>query len=382
MVIKTITCHDVNNYGASLQAYALQKYLQQQGYDVEIIDYLPIYKTNRLNFFEYNRTQGRLNKIVQRIPFIKPLIGLYDHLRVPEHRQDFLFYKKKKAFNLFKKDKLICTNYVYRDIEDLKTVVPQADTYIAGSDQIWNVYARNGQDPAYYCDFAPENSRCISYAASFGTSDIPHDFKDFVSQHLKRFNSISVREKSGVSIVRDLGYQAIEVLDPVFLLQHKEWEKLCKCHHREKYLLVYDIDMNHPEVKKLSERIAKENNWKIYSINDFKLCPYADYNINNAGPVEFIEWIRDAQFIICTSFHGTAFSVIFNKQFYTFPLYKQNNNSRMEDFLVRISLSNHFVMKEVDNIDIIDYTKINDIIQQLVRKSQIWLNDNTQPKNL
>lgn len=382
MVIKTITCHDVNNYGASLQAYALQKYLQKQGHDVEIIDYLPVYKTNRLNFFEYNRTEGRLNKIVQRIPFTKPLIGLYDHLRKPERRLDFLFYKKKKAFYFFKKNNLNCTNQVYRDIKDLKTIVPQADVYIAGSDQIWNVYARNGQDPAYYCDFAPQSAHCISYAASFGTSDIPQNFRNFVSQQLKRFNSISVREKSGVNIVKDLGYQAIEVLDPVFLLHREEWEKLCKLHHDEKYLLVYDLDMNHPEVKKLSKRIAGENNWKIYSINDFKTCPYADYNINNAGPIEFIEWIRDAQFIICTSFHGTAFSVIFNKQFYTFSLYKQNNNSRMEDFLLKISLSNHFIKKEVGNIDFIDYTKINNIVQQYVRKSQIWLNDNICLKHI
>ena len=377
MVIKTITCHDVNNYGASLQAYALQKYLQKQGHEVQIIDYQPIYKINRLNLFEYNRTEGRLNKIVQKFKFIKPIIGLYDHLRKPGHRLDFLFCKKKRAFQFFKKHNLICTDHKYRDIKDLKVIVPLADVYIAGSDQIWNVYARNGQDSSFYCAFAPQNARCISYAASFGTNDIPKKFERFVSQQLKRFNSISVREKSGVEIVKSLGYQATEVLDPVFLLHREDWENLCRHHHDEKYLLVYDIDMNHPGVKMLSKRIAKENNWKIYSINDFKICPYADYNINNAGPIEFLEWIRDAQYIVCTSFHGTAFSVIFNKQFYTFPLYKQNNSSRMEDFLCKISLSNHFIKKEVViNLDIIDYTKINDIVQLYVRKSKTWLNKN------
>ena len=376
MQIKTITCHDVNNYGASLQAYALQRFLQKKGYDVEIIDYLPIYKSDRLNFFECNRTTGRIYSLLKILPFLKPLVGLIDHLKVPGHITDYKFIKRKKPFNLFKKNKLKCTRQTYRTLKDLQQNIPLADIYIAGSDQIWNSVGANGRDPSYYCAFAPKNTKCISYAASFGAFYIPQNQNDFVSRQLSRFSAISTREHSGVEIVEKLGYQAQEVLDPVFLLDKDEWETLCSnIHKKEKYLLVYDLDMNHPGVKRLCLELAKRNHWKIYSINDFRICPYADYNINDAGPIEFIEWIRDAQFVVCTSFHGTAFSMIFHKQFYTFPLYHGKNHARMVDFLHKMHLDSHFVREQIaySDLDSIDFKVVDDLLAQYKRNSREWL---------
>lgn len=378
MKIKTITCHDVNNYGASLQAYALQTYLQKLGHDVEIIDYLPTYKVDRLNFFGYNRMTGKLYHIAKIFIFLKPIIGLYDHLKTRKGRACLMFYKKRKPFKQFKKYFLNCTSYVYHDINDLKRNVPQADLYIAGSDQIWNSVSLNGRDPSFYCAFTTNNTPCISYAASFGTSYIPKEMQKFVSDQLKSFRSISVREKSGIKIINELGYNATEVLDPVFLLNKEEWNNLCNNHHNEKYVLVYDLDMNHPGIKRLSKEIAEKNNWKIYSLNDFNICPYADLNINNAGPIEFIEWIRDAQFVICSSFHGSAFSVIFQKQFYTFPLYKGNNHARMVDFLTKLSIADHYIKEYIDvnSINKIDYQKVQKQLNEYIEKSKFWLRSN------
>ena len=198
--------------------------------------------------------------------------------------------------------------------------------------------------------------------ASFGASYIPQDQSEFVSKQLSRFYAISTRERSGVEIVEKLGYNATEVLDPVFLLDKDDWERLCSDEHKkEKYILVYDLDMNHAGVKQLCLGLAKKNNWKIYSINDFRECPYADYNINNAGPIEFIEWIRDAQYVVCTSFHGTAFSILFHKQFYTFPLYHGKNHARMVDFLHKMNLDNHFVKEQIElsNLKAIDFDIID-----------------------
>lgn len=376
MQIKTITCHDVNNYGASLQAYALQCFLQRNGYEVEIIDYLPIYKSDRLNFFEYNRTSGKLFTILKYVPFLKPLVGLYDHLKVPGHITDYKFIGRKKPFNLFKRNHLKCSNLTYRTLEDLQKNLPLADVYIAGSDQIWNSVGFNGRDPSYYCAFAPKNTKCISYAASFGASYIPQDQSEFVSKQLSRFYAISTRERSGVEIVEKLGYNATEVLDPVFLLDKDDWERLCSDEHKkEKYILVYDLDMNHPGVKQLCLGLAKKNNWKIYSINDFRECPYADYNINNAGPIEFIEWIRDAQYVVCTSFHGTSFSIFFHKQFYTFPLYHGKNHARMVDFLHKMNLDNHFVKEQIElsNLKAIDFEIVDKLLAYYRQNSKQWL---------
>lgn len=321
---------------------------------------------------------GKLYNIAKMFIFLKPIIGLYDHLKTREGRACIKFYKKKKAFKQFKKCFLNCTSCIYHDINDLKRKVPKADLYIAGSDQIWNAVSLNGQDPSFYCAFITNNSPCISYAASFGTSYIPKEIQKFVSDQLKRFRSISVREKSGINIINELGYNATEVLDPVFLLNKEEWNNLCKNHHNEKYLLVYDLDMNHPGIEKLSKEIAKKNKWKIYSLNDFKICPYADLNINNAGPIDFIEWIRDAQFVICSSFHGSAFSVIFQKQFYTFPLYKGNNHARMVDFLTKLSIPDHFINEYIDvnSINTIEYQKVQKLLNGYINKSKCWLKSN------
>lgn len=379
MQIKTITCHDVNNYGASLQAYALQHFLQQKGFETEVIDYRPIYKSDRLKFFEYNRTEGRIFKLLTFLPFLKPIVGFMDHLRVPGHIKDFKFIPKKKLFNEFKKQYLNCTNLCYRTINDLQKNIPYADVYIAGSDQIWNSVGSNGHDPSYYCAFMPTKSKCISYAASFGASYIPEDKKEFVYSQLSRFSAISTREHSGVDIVNSLGYVAKEVLDPVFLLDRAEWESLCrKSHRQEKYLLVYDLDMNHPGVKSLCIELAKKNGWKIFSMNDFRICPYADYNINDAGPIEFLEWIRDAQFVICTSFHATAFSIIFHKQFYTFPLYHGKNHARMKDFLHKMNLGNHFIMDTIDqsHLSNVDFDKVDELLAQYKEDSKKWLLEN------
>lgn len=376
MQIKTITCHDVNNYGASLQAYALQSFLQKNGYDVEIIDYLPIYKSDRLNFFEYNRTNGKIFSLLKFLPFLKPLVGLIDHLKVPGHITDYKFIKRKKPFNSFKKNKLKCTEMTYRTLADLQKNPPIADVYIAGSDQIWNSVGTNGRDPSYYCAFVPDKSKCISYAASFGASYIPQELSGFVSSQLARFSAISTRERSGVEIVEKLGYKATEVLDPVFLLDREDWESLCsQVHKKEKYILVYDLDMNHPGVRKLCMELAERNKWKIYSINDFRVCPYADFNINDAGPIEFIEWIRDAQYVVCTSFHGTAFSILFHKQFYTFPLYHAKNHARMADFLHKMNLDSHFVKEQIDYDELtsIDFNAVDTLLAHFKQNSRQWL---------
>ena len=375
MKIKTITCHDVYNFGASLQAYALQTFLERQGHDVEIIDYLPDYRSDRMNFFEYRRKKGLIHGIVKRLPFLKPVIGLTDHLRNPLTRNDFLFRRRKQAFVNFKKEMLKCTIRTYKNERELESNVPKADLYIAGSDQIWNTIAPNGKDLAYYCHFVPTNIPCISYAASFGSNYIEKGFEDFVKENLSHFVSISIREHSGVEIVKKMGINAKEVLDPVFLLDTPDWLKLCKKKHAEKYILVYDLDMNHPGVKDLALSVAKNNNWKIYSLNDFHVCPYADYNINNAGPIEFLEWLYSAQFVISTSFHCTAFSVIFKKVFYTFPLYKQKNSARMSDFLSKMHLLNHYIENSLGNnaLSDIDFDEISLYLDEYKRTSIQWL---------
>lgn len=368
MKINTITCHDVYNYGASLQAYALMTFLQSQGHDVEIIDYLPHNKRRRYEYFKVAPT-GFFRKIVTYLPFMEPVLGLW------QNRYEWLGRKRKYNFDLFKKDSLVCTPRKYDSFEDLKSDRPSADLFIAGSDQIWNVYYDNGRDPSFYCAFEPDMQKRISYAASFGANNIPEDSVPFVKEMLSQMKAISVRESSGVAIVERLGLKAQNVLDPVFLLEPDAWKSMCRRERGEGYILVYDFLHNDPNVELLAKLLAKKYNKKIVSINDFRPLGYADENVNDAGPIEFLEYIKNADCVISTSFHATAFSVIFSRPFYTLPLVGHGNSSRMVDFLNMLSLDDRFVtdMNQFQEATEIDYDAVHGLINKQRKSSIDWL---------
>lgn len=370
MKIKTITCHDVYNYGASLQAYALQTFLEKLGHEVEIIDYLPDYKECRYDWFKIP-SQSRLHAF-SKVPGINKIFGLVCQ------RRSFKYYGRYKKFNAFKREYLHCTPMQYHNIEDLKNNPPLADLYIAGSDQIWNTKYINGTDPSYYCDFVDDKTKCISYAASFATSEIEPRWHNFVQEKLGNFSAISVRESTGESLAKSLGYEATTVLDPVFLLDKVEWNSLCQHERKGKYLIVYDFLRNDPRIKETCEKIANERNLKIYSLNDGGYTPWADMNIYDAGPIEFLEWIRGAEFVVSTSFHATAFSVIFQREFITFPLVGHKNSSRMEDFLSQFNLNSRFGGGKIYLQHKIDYEQILCLVRARQKQSRQWLINHIQ----
>lgn len=375
MKIKTITCHDVCNYGASLQTYALQKYVEELGHEVEIIDYLPNYKPPRhamTNFYN----SGYAAKVYRLAPWLRLPMAFIQNL------DQLKYQRRRKAFAKFKVQYLRVSPKAYTCNDDMtegemRHIVPEleADLYIAGSDQIWNPHYGNGIDPAYYCSFVNDSKKCISYAASFGLSKLPEKDIPFIKEHLKNFRSISVREQTGVNIAADLGFAATQVVDPVLLLSANEWEKICApCTEKDKYILVYDFLQNVPQVEILAKKIAKEEGLKIISLNDDKPSKYADKNVNNAGPEEFLSYIRNASHVLCTSFHATAFSVIFKKDFYTFPMKGHKNSSRMTDFLNSIGLGNRYIAEYLpERFKPIGYDSVSGMLSDEIERSKNWL---------
>lgn len=368
MKICTITCHDVYNYGASLQAYALMRYLNTLNHDTSIIDYKPEYLSRRYNC-KYIDPQSKYYKICQKYPLLYYLYILKNHIKfIP-------WYPRKKAFDKFTKDYLSLTPR-YNNFNELEKNPPVADLYIAGSDQIWNSLISNGKDPAFYLSFIKNKRIKSSYAASFGISSIPQEYKDFVKSQLINIEHISVREKTAVLIVEELGLKAKQVLDPVFLLDKDEWislmpQKITK----DKYLLVYDFVHDDPNIELLAHKIAEERNLKIYSINDYSKINYADKNISNAGPLDFLYYLYHADAIISSSFHATVFSIIFQKNFYTFQVARNKNKSRMVDLLQMFNLKDRFI----DNIDdykkheCINYDKLQEIISGKIDDSKTFI---------
>ena len=166
--IKTITCHDVYNVGAGLQAYALVTYLSSQGYDAEILNYKP----------EYLSRHYRLNT-VSNPKYDKPLIRQMYLLAKLPRRLRALRSRKKKEFDLFSRQYLPVTQKKFHSNEELCAASPFADAYIAGSDQIWNPLFKNGKDPAFYLDFVKRGKK-IAYAASFAVEELPLEMEEEV----------------------------------------------------------------------------------------------------------------------------------------------------------------------------------------------------------
>jgi hypothetical protein len=349
MKIKTITCHDVYNFGASLQAYALMKYLENLGHEVEIINYKPQYLTFSL-WSIGNKWKKNL--------FLRFIYYVYV---VPKR----LFQKKRREkFDLFTKRRLKLTSIKYSSIEHLKEDIPKADVYFAGSDQIWNTDSPNGKDPAFYLDFVPKESIKASYAASFSVSQISGAYFEFVKKNLKSFDFISVRENTGERILKSLEIEnGSVVVDPVFLIEREEWLKISNFQSKDKYIFVYDQE-NNPLIKEAAKKLAKLNNLKIYAIESLYPMSYAHKKITDAGPEEFLGLISNCEICLTNSFHCISFSLIFHKKFYLYKRKHQKVNSRMIDLLTYLELNNRIgdENSEIVNIDHINYDAVNELL--------------------
>lgn len=314
MKICIITCHNSDNHGARLQAYALVKHLRDLGNEVEIIDYRPPYMnpTYRVFYWPGSSIRGW---------------GRFFYYLVHRIRMK----RRHRVFVSFSNQFLPLTERVYHGIDDLRRYPPVADLYLAGSDQIWNTTFPNGTDPAFYLDFGPDDVRRESYAASFATEEILPSAIPFVKENLKRFDKITVRENSGLQILKKLGFHGEQKDDPVFLLSKNEWGALCDdTGQGKRYVLVYDF-FSDSRIKKKAKEVARHKKLQIFAV-----CPhyqwYADKNYVTAGPCTFLALIKNAACLITNSFHGIAFSMIFGTPF-VFVERPDGLNARMNDLI-------------------------------------------------
>lgn len=361
MKIKTITCHDVYNSGASLQAYALMKYLNKMGNEVEIIDYKPDYLSNHYKILSINNSKYEKNNIIKII---------YLTIKLPVR---LLALKDKKRYDEFREKYLNITDIRYTSNEELKKKIPEADMYICGSDQIWNCKFNNGKDPAFYLDFVPEEKIKVSYAASFATDNIDDKYKSIIKERIKKLDYIGVRETSALTILKDLDiHNGVQVMDPVFLIDKNDWNNIIyNIKSNEKYIFVYDFDKSEL-IREISIKIAREKKLKIYSV--FK-NNYSDKVIKRMGPLDFISYIKNAEFIISNSFHGTAFSIIFEKQFIVINR-KEQINTRMRDLLNTLNMENRLISENYNLDSIIkniDYKKVYLHLDEKIRLSKDYL---------
>ncbi len=359
MKIKTITCHDVCNTGASLQAYALAVYLKNLGHDVKIINYKPPYLGG--NYRLWGNVHDKYNK-----PFLREAYCL---AKLPS-RLKSRFGKRKKEFDSFTKQYLPLTKQVYTSNEELKANPPHADVFFAGSDQIWNTFFESGKDPAFYLDFAPKSSIKASYAPSFATESVVQEYRETVKKLLKNLDFISVRESSALKILSKMGTDGgVQVLDPVFLLEKTVWQELSKKWNnpeKKPYVLLYDFDRN-PKISNFAKEIAKKHGWNVVS---FLSNPFIKKDYSSEGPIAFLSLVENAELVISNSFHATAFSLIFEKEFFAFNR-NEKINIRMRDLLSLAGLQEKLENEKFK--DKTDYAKVNERLLKAVNESKEYI---------
>lgn len=363
MKIRTITCHDVYNLGASLQAFALQRFLESEGHNVEIIDYKPDYLSGHFKL-------GNIDNPIYDKPVVKQLYLL---AKLPFR---LCALPRKKAFDRFTKSYLHLTRR-YNSYDELKANPPEADVYIAGSDQIWNTLFPNGRDKAFYLDYGGADIKRISYAASFATPCIKEGYEEFVRQELGGIDKVSIRETCSLPLLHELGVRdGVAVCDPVFLLSRKQWCDFLpapKGSSMKKYLLVYLTEASET-IRKIASCIKGKTGWEIITVGGVR-ASYADKNMNFADPFEFVSLVRSAQFVISNSFHASAFSIIMGVDFCVVNR-SEKINERMKSLLDDFGLSERLVSAYSDRLlDKIDYAKVEKLIDEKVSWSKQWLRD-------
>ena len=330
--------HKVENVGSALQAYALQRVVESLGYECELIDYL--YPT-----IEHLAYQDRIVQ-VQELSILNLILCLLRKTKA------LLRKKTVNPFEQFYSDNFHCSKQSFCNRLQLQSDCPMYDIYMSGSDQVWNPQYI-GFDTSFFLDFAPEGARKISYASSFSINKLPVEFTKAYQRELMKFDRISVRERSGVNIVKELtGKNCENVCDPTLLLNAEQWAELAEqsmFKTDEHYILVYLMAYAYnpyPDVYDYIERVYKQLNIPIVFFNPLveRKFNIREIHVSVKGPNEFLYLFSHADYVITDSFHGTAFSLIFQKPFITCIQNRYSIDSRITDLLDEVGGINHAVV--------------------------------------
>jgi hypothetical protein len=372
MKIGILTFHYAINYGAVLQAYATQKWLIKQGVESEIINYVPNEQESK-----YNPEMIKKNCLVDlKTKPTKSIVRLVRYKLLNERE----YVDKSNKFKYFVENNLRMTSIIRRKEELTYLNNDGYDSFICGSDQIWNPEITKEFDKTYFCEFVKENIKRIAYAASAGDISVLNrlENKEEFFRLLNNFNSIGVREQSLADfIVEESGINAISTLDPTLLLEKDDYEGVTTNpkHFNKKYVLIYQLARNQ-QAKDIAIKVAKERNLEIIEVcGTFYNKLHSKNVICNAGPSELLGLIRDAEYVVTNSFHGTTLSMVFQKDFST--ILSKKRNSRIVDLLESIKLENRIVNVDNEKIDIgsIEYSVHLEILEQMKKQSSKFLRE-------
>ncbi len=360
--IGILTFHCADNYGAMLQAYGLKRYLRSKNIAAELVPYEPPFMTGRHWWIPY-----------------KPGSDLWKNLKdgwngwMANLQMKEKFFERRANMRRFRRKYLSSANRKMFFIPQFKRL--SYKSYIVGSDQIWNPDITCGLRKAYFGAFSSrKEKKVIAYAASIGGSALPCEYDEEFSELLQHVNAISVREGAAIPYIKNFYKgEVCAVVDPVFLLEESEWHKIEKLPDKERYIFVYMTEYN-DELVKFVKELSDKRGLQIIQAR-------GGGNINGdnvtidcvAGPAEFLGYIHKADYVVTNSFHGVAFSIIFQKKFVVFQHSKVGE--RINNILVMHKLENRVYQKDVSMvIDCdIDWERVNECTKKSVMQAEKFL---------
>ena len=320
MKVGIITFHFAHNCGAMLQCWALQEKIEQLGAEVQVINYEPKYHTEVYEIFKN--------------PFKEKTI--LNFLRCIKLDSNFILNSRKKSrFDYFKKNFHLTT--LFNRCEEAP-IFSDIDLMICGSDQIWNTNLTNGTfDEAYFGRFEGYNGKCIGYAISVGELDVIKN-KEKIKILTREMKELSFREENTADEMSAVLERTVSVVpDPTLLLDKSEYMRFVKeSNVYGKYILLYGLQ-DSEALRKSVQYMSNKYRLKIINISPGKI------EVKNTirrdkyfGPIEFLNYIYNAEYIVTNSFHGTVFSIVFGRKLCVVP--HTSRNDRMQNLLKQLEI--------------------------------------------
>lgn len=351
MKIGIITIHKSPNYGACLQAYALWKYMEQQGNDCEIIDLYRPYQEDYVPSKRFQLMRQNTSFASRCKKAVKKMLG------IKKRKVGKLFSDNAKLkFDEFNSQ--IKYSRTYKGIDELYAAPPIYDLYVSGSDQLWNPTQPYCLEP-FFLTFVPNGGKKISYATSIGITDLTDEEKRKFKDWLSSYDAISVREFQAKKLLESFitDHVICQVPDPTFLLDVEDWKRLAvNPNIKGKYILLFTLQWS-PVLVEYCKRLNAESGLLLVVLTQIQ--PQNNGGgyipVTDAGPKEFIGYIANAEMVITDSFHCTVFSIIMGvKNFYTYISPSNGRGSRITDLFDSFGLQNHLLNSDLKD----DYTQL------------------------
>ncbi|ODH00812.1 hypothetical protein A4S05_31515 [Nostoc sp. KVJ20] len=361
MKIGIITFHHVDNYGATLQAYALWNFLNSQGYDVEIIDYRP----TKIAWIYFRSL----------LPIKRVKININENKKIRINEKSFINISRAWKMRRFLLSNLKLSNRKVYSKKGLEYYEDKYDVIICGSDQVWCLDSFRGYNSSFFLDFVNNTTtRKISYAASFGNTIKLGDFQKEIYTLINQFQSISVRDSNSLKIItNECEKDAVKVLDPTFLINYDALKRPPKI--KDQYLLLYIQSDMETEEEYFIKLLAEEKNLTIVSVGKYNQL--AQINLEAASPKEWIGLYSQASYIVTNTYHGAVFSIIFKKLFNVFV--PNDKSNKVTDLLIDLGLQNRIFSDQLKyqilskQIFDIDYKTVHEILESKILESKKYL---------